>query len=213
VTGPFELGAIGGAGAPFGIERANLKFFPSEYHSQAPLFLALDLRNKVKIDEIEAIDVQTYYTAWSEIGSEPAKWDPKTRETADHSLAYLLALGFVDGRITAESFSDERIRDGKLRPLMQRIRVSENKDYTREFPGKLMTRIEVTPRGGERVSGLASYPKGHAKNPMSDADLEAKFDDLSHGVLAAGGRTLLQALWNVEQSAHIGETLALCAVR
>jgi 2-methylcitrate dehydratase len=214
VTGPFELGTLGGAGVPFGIERTNLKFFPSEYHSQAPLFIALDLRTKVRVEDIEAIDVQTYYTAWSEIGSEPEKWDPKTRETADHSLAYLLALGFVDGRIGPDSFSEERIRDPALRPLMQRIRVSENKDYTREFPGKLVTRIEVTTRDGERVSGLASYPKGHAKNPMTDADVEAKLADLSHEVLALERyNALLEALWNVDGAADIGETLALCAVR
>ena len=211
VTGPFELGTLGGAS--YGVERANLKFFPSEYHSQAPVFIALDLRGKVRVEDIEAIDVQTYYMAWSEIGSEPAKWEPKTRETADHSLPYLLALGFVDGRIGPESFSDERIRDPALRALMQRIRVSENKDYTREFPGKLMTRIEVTTRGGERVSALASYPKGHAKNPMSDADVEAKFADLSHDLLPAGRRTtLLQALWNVERAANIGAVLELSSV-
>ena len=214
VTGPFELGQLGGAGIPFGIERTSLKFFPSEYHSQAPLWLALDLRAKVRTEDIEAIDVQTYYLAYSEIGSEPEKWDPKTRETADHSLAYLLALGFVDGRIGPESFSDERIRDPALRPLMQRIRVSENKDYTSEFPGKLTTRLEVTTRGGERIAGTASYAKGHAKNPMSDADVEAKFDDLSRDVIAPGRRdALLKALWSVERATDIAEVLALCAVR
>ena len=214
VTGPFELGTFGGAGVPFGIERANLKFFPSEYHSQAPLFLALDLRTKVKVEDIEAIDVQTYYMVWSEIGSEPAKWDPKTRETADHSLPYLLALGLVDGRITADSFSDERISDPALRPLMQKIRVSENKDYTREFPGKLMTRIEITTRGGERVSGLASYPKGHARNPLTDADLEGKVIDLAHGVVTPERcKLMIQALWSVDHAANISDTLALCSVR
>src|SRR5688500_14526626 len=52
VTGRFELGKLGAANGSYGIERANLKFFPSEYHSQAPLFLALELRGKVKLDEI-----------------------------------------------------------------------------------------------------------------------------------------------------------------
>ena len=73
VTGKFQLGAMGGSTVPFGIERTNLKFFPSEYHSQAPLWIALELRKKVAVAEIDAINVQTYFTAWSEIGSEPAK--------------------------------------------------------------------------------------------------------------------------------------------
>src|SRR6185503_5656619 len=70
VTGPFELGRLAGKGEPFGIERTNLKFFPSEYHSQATLWIALNLRDKVRPEDIEAVDVQTYYTAYSEIGSE-----------------------------------------------------------------------------------------------------------------------------------------------
>jgi 2-methylcitrate dehydratase len=206
VTGRFELRALGGAA--FGIERSNLKFFPSEYHSQAPLFIALGLRDRVRIEDIEAIDVQTYWTAYSEIGSEPEKWTPKTRETADHSLPYLLALGFAEGRIGTDSFSDERIADPKLRELMQRIRISENKAFTAEFPAKLTTRIEVTTRSGERLVGDASYPKGHAKNPMNDADLEGKFAGLCAGLLGDVQReTMLNALWGVDKARTIGEVL------
>src|SRR5262245_10285921 len=134
VTGPFELGRLGAHGVPFGITRTNLKFCPSEYHSQAPLWIALELRNKVRLEDIDSIDVQTYYTAYSEIGSEPEKWNPQTRETADHSLPYLLALGLTEGRVNVDSFSDSRLRDPALRQLMQRIRIAENKDFTREFP-------------------------------------------------------------------------------
>jgi 2-methylcitrate dehydratase len=213
VTGPFELGPLGGDGVPFGIERTNLKFFPSEYHSQAPLWIALELREKVRVEDIESIDVETYYTAYSEIGSEPEKWEPKTRETADHSLPYLLALGLSDGRIDAESFSEARIGDPALRALMQRIRIAENPAYTREFPAKLMTRIEVTLRSGERVEGLASYPKGHAKNPMSDADVESKFAGLANDVLEPARRErLLRALWNIERSQNPSEVLDLCSI-
>lgn len=210
VTGPFELGRLGGKDAAFGIERTNLKFFPSEYHSQAPLWIALDLRSKVGVEEIESVDVETYYTAYSEIGSEPEKWAPKTRETADHSLPYLLALGLMEGRIGVDSFSEERMRDPALRALMQRIRISENKAFTGEFPSKLVTRIEVTTRSGERLTGTAAYPKGHAKNPMSDADVESKFADLSRDLLAPHQcDALLRALWDVDQAADVGKVLAL----
>src|SRR5437773_7398200 len=137
VTGPFELGALGGAGRPFAIERTNFKFFAAEYHAQAPLAVALALRSKVRADEIETLDVQIYAMAHSEIGSEPAKWDPRTRETADHSLPYMLAVALVDGRITPASFEPKRYLDPSLRPLMNRIRVAENPDLTRRFPGRL----------------------------------------------------------------------------
>jgi 2-methylcitrate dehydratase len=213
VTGPFELGRLGGEGIPFGVERSNFKFFPAEYHSQAPLWLALDLRKKVRVEEIAAIDVQTYYTAYSEIGSEPEKWDPQTRETADHSLPYLLALALTDGGIKVDSFSEERMRDPALRQLMQRIKIAENPEFTREFPAKLVTRIEVTARDGRRLVETASHPKGHAKNPMSDADIVDKFADLSGDLLAPARReALLQALWDIDQAADIIQVIDLIRV-
>lgn len=214
VTGPFQLGAMGGSEVPFGIERTNLKFFPSEYHSQAPLAVALELRKKVAIADIESINVQTYYTAWSEIGSEPAKWDPRTRETADHSLPYLLSLGLVDGRITVDSFSEQRIHDPLLRQLMNRIKITENKSFTQQFPGKLITEIEVLTRGGQRIVETAQYPKGHAKNPMTDADVEAKFSLLCEGLMEkAQQNALLKALWEIDQSADVSGLLDLLVIR
>ena len=213
VTGPFQIGRLGGNGTGFGVERTNLKFFPAEYHSQAPLWIALDLRRQVRCEDIEAIDVQTYYTAWSEIGSEPEKWNPQTRETADHSLPYLLGVALMDGGIRSDSFSDARMRDPALRGLMQRIRVSENPEFTREFPTKLVTRIEVTTRAGQRLSAIASYPKGHARNPMSDADVEGKFADLSRDLLpAARCAALLEALWKVDQAPAIASALDVVRV-
>src|SRR5437867_11836391 len=173
VTGPFELGTLGGAGRPFAIERTNFKFFAAEYHAQAPLAVALALRSKVRADEIETLDVQIYAMAHSEIGSEPAKWDPRTRETADHSLPYLLAVALRDGAITSASFELDRVLDPSLRPLMNKIRISEDEEFTRQFPVTLPSEIEVVTTTGERIVERSSYPKGHAQKPMTDHDVQA----------------------------------------
>ena len=98
-----------------------------------PFELAVNLRAQAPVADIESVQVQTYYMAYSEIGSEPQKWEPKTRETADHSLPYLLALAFADGRITPASF-DERASTGPALSFMPRIKIAENPDFTRQFP-------------------------------------------------------------------------------
>ena len=213
VTGPFQLGKLGGAGGAFGIERSNLKFFPAEYHSQAPLWVAMELRKKVRPEDIESIAIQTYYTAWSEIGSEPEKWDPQTRETADHSLPYLFSLGLVDGAIRADSFNEERLRDPRLRQLMPKITITENKDYTRDFPGRLTSRFEVKMRGGQTLVETTSYPKGHAKNPMNDADVESKFAGLTEGLLKPAQRdALVRAVRDIDKAQDVGSVLELVRV-
>jgi len=201
VTGPFEIGALGGRGRPFAIERTNFKFFAAEYHAQAPLATALALRRNVSVEEIETIDVQIYAMAYSEIGSEPAKWDPRTRETADHSLPYMLAVALRDGRITPASFEPQRYLDPSLRPLMNRIRVAESPEFTRRFPQELGSQIDVVTRSGQRFTARAEYPKGHARNPMTDDDVETKFRDLSLDVLGAERvNAALQALWHLDEA-------------
>jgi 2-methylcitrate dehydratase len=72
-----------------------------------------------------------------------------------------------------------------------------------------MSRIEVTTRSGRRHVEEASHPKGHARNPMSDADVEAKFAGLAHGLMskdAAGG--LVQALWAIDQAQDVSTVLS-----
>jgi len=150
VTRPFDLPPLGNNDRGFGIERTGIKFFPTEYHSQIPLGLALKLRQSIAPGDIEQVHAETYHLAWSEIGSEPEKWDPKTRETADHSLPYMLAAALQDGSISLATFEDARIRDPSLRPLMNRIKVSENAEFTLAFPRAMMNRIEIVTRSGQR---------------------------------------------------------------
>jgi len=210
VTGPFDLGDLGGAARPFAIERTNFKFFAAEYHAQAPLAIALGLRDRVRAEEIEALEVQIYAMAHSEIGSEPAKWDPRTRETADHSLPYMLAVALVDGRLTPASFEPKRYLDPSLRPLMNRIRVVEDPELTRRFPQELASRLEVVTRSGQRFTERADYPKGHARNPMTDADVERKFLDLSGAALGgAQSAGVLEALWRLDEVLKMGAVVDL----
>jgi 2-methylcitrate dehydratase len=208
VSGRFELGALGGGDKTFAIERTNFKSFATEYHAQAPVALALGLRSKVGVDEIEAVDVRIYAMAHSEIASEPAKWDPRTRETADHSLPYMLAVALTDGRIGPASFEPKRYLDPALRPLMNRIRVVADDEFTRRFPGELPSEVSVLTRSGQRLVERAVYPKGHARNPMTDADVVAKFRDLSADVLPpARVDTALAELWRLPDCPRIGSLL------
>ena len=119
-------------------------------------------------------------------GSEPEKWDPRSRETADHSLPYLIAVALRDGAVTPDSFAMERVLDPDLRPLMRKVNVSENPEFTRQHPPAQMARLEVVTKSGARFSEECSYPKGHCENPLTDEELEKKFHGLAQVVLDAG---------------------------
>jgi len=209
ITGPFELKLPVQPGA-FVLENVCTKTRPAEYNSQGPLDLILDMRDRVDLDDIERIDVETYWLTYSEIGSEPAKWDPQTRETADHSLPYLLAVALVDGEIDLQSFTLERISDPRLRPLMNRIHITENKDFSQRFPAELMCRISIRSQSGGTITEDRAYPRGHARDPWGDAEVNRKFDglvDLRGQAGAAICRGVREALWEFDAVSNVSPVL------
>jgi 2-methylcitrate dehydratase len=209
VTGPFELEMPVKPDA-FVIEQIHTKYRPAEYNAQGPLDLIIRLRDRVRLEDIERIDLETYWLAYSEIGMEPQKWDPQTRETADHSLPYMLAVALVDGDLTRESFSAERIRDPLLRPLMNRIHIAENQEHNTRFPAELPCRIAIRLTDGSEIVDEIAWPKGHLRNPVSDAEIDRKFDGLVRGKSDADTKVcedLRAALWSFEAVAEVEAVL------
>jgi 2-methylcitrate dehydratase len=162
--------------------------------------LALELCSQVAVSDITALRLHGYRAAVSSVATEPEKWDPQPRETADHSIPYLVAVAFHDGAVTSASFTPERVRDPALRPLIAKMTIDEDKDFTQRFPQEGNCRTEVTTISGQRLVAHTAYPKGHQRHPLSDAELEAKFRRLAEAVLTEQQRsTALELLWAVER--------------
>ena len=207
----FELGELA-QNSGFAITRSNLKYFLSEYHSQAPIAVALELSQGINPEEIESVVIHTYWFAWSEIGSEPEKWHPTTRESADHSLPFIIAAVLIDREFSDAVFSDERLRDPRIHALADKISVEEDKEFTARFPQGIPSRIEVRMRGGTTKSGSVDYPRGHVKNPMTDEEVIYKFKSLSSRVLNAKGvEEVLERAWDLENARTVRGLLeAMC---
>jgi 2-methylcitrate dehydratase len=209
VTGAFEL-ELPVQPDTFVVEQIATKTRPAEYNAQGPIDLMLELRELMALDDIEAIEVETYRLAYHEIGSDPAKWDPRTRETADHSLPYLLAVALVDGSIDTDSASEARVRDPRLRPLMNRIRITENAEFTERFPDEISARLTVRMRNGEEIARQTSYPRGHHRNPLSDDEIDQKYVQLTLGRSPADDaicEALRASLWQLTDVKDIGEVM------
>ncbi len=111
VTGALRLEGFGhaGAGVPLKIADTSIKYLPAQIHTQAGAAMALEMRDALDLDDIERIRIRTCAVAVRNAAGEPGKWDPKTRETADHSLPYVVAAALTDGALTLASFDDRRI--------------------------------------------------------------------------------------------------------
>jgi 2-methylcitrate dehydratase len=198
------LQQLGGGREPFRITATSFKGFPSQIHTQGPIGLALELRPQLDTSEIAAIRLRTYRTAVRSAATDPQKWDPHTRETADHSIPYLVATAFQDGSVTPASFAPDRIRDPALRQLIAKMTIEEDAEFTERFPGELNCRMEVTSASGRRLIAATAYPKGHQQNPLKDAELEAKFRHLADGILPEPQcRAALTHLWSLEEASNL----------
>jgi 2-methylcitrate dehydratase len=196
--------AFGGGAKPFRITAISFKAYPSVVHTQGPIGLVLDLRQQVVTAEIESVHVATYGEAVRRTATEAEKWDPKTRETADHSIPYLVAAAFQDGEVTPATFSPSRVQDPALRPLIKKLKVVEEPAFTRRYPAESCTRIEVTTTDGRRLAAETSHPKGHYRNPLTDGEVEAKFRGLASGALGVEGcDRVLAEVWDLENSATL----------
>ena len=205
----FELGTFGGKGVPFKVEGTFFKFLPTNYSGQLPTGTALELRQQVKYQDIESIVVHLvsrYAVSRAEHGE---LWDPRSRETADHSLPYQIGAALVDGQITPKTFSPERFRDPAILGVVDKVRLEPDDAYTAVFPQTFNCRFEVKLKSGELVKLHRTNPKGHPRNPMSDKDIEEKFLRQAEGVLPEHqSRRLLDQLWNLEK---LGDLNALFA--
>ena len=210
--GPVELPHFGGDGQRFKIEDAKHKYFPTDYEAQCAVHPALELRQLIggRVEEIEKVTVDTYDLAVDVAADSPDKWHPTTRETADHSIPYVIAVALTKGTIWLDDFTEESIRNPELHSLMQKIEVRRNKEYTRAYPDSYWFHIELVTKSGERHVREIQYAKGHPKNPMSDEEINTKFRRLAQPVLKPDRiDQILERLWHLEEVRDIRELLTL----
>lgn len=196
---PVEIEAMGDDEEPFRIVDTIFKFYPSQIHTQAPIDLAIQLHERVQPDDIASIKIQSYNSAVSSASTEPEKWDPKTRETADHSIPFLTAVGLRDGSVTPATFAPDRIADAGLRTIINKMRIDENPEFTERYPEQYNCRIEVIKSNGQTEVASTSYPKGHGKNPLSDAEVDGKFKRLACPTITEQQcEQALELIWSLE---------------
>jgi len=131
------------------LQRMGFKRYPAEGSSQATLDLIPDMRAFAKVDEIERIE--HWLGGLGEIADAP-KWDPRNRETADHSMPYILARALIDGEIYLGSFTEAKFRDPAALALMQKITMSQGVG----FSGNAPARTVITKKNGEKKEFNAS---------------------------------------------------------
>ena len=199
-------------GESWRIEQCGMKAFPTEALTHTPLSAVLELVKKHDLTpkHIAKVQVRTLARA-VDILADPSKYDPHTKETADHSLPYCVAAAIVDRQLTPAQFTQEKIENPLIRAQLNKVEVVADDEIEKVFPELQRAAVAIITTNGDRYDTLLDYPKGDFRNPLSDEELEQKFDALAAALQSARARReLKRAVWQLEDLQSVSMLMDLC---
>jgi len=202
---------------PSKVLETSIKYWPVEYHSMSAVEAALRIREKtgpLKPEDIEEVTVKTFTVSYRIIVEDPEKWDPKTRETADHSLPYIVSAALLDGRIWMDTFKPERVLAEDVRKVMRKMRIEVDPEYDKIYPVGIANRVKVRTVDGRVYEEESIYPPGHYKNMLSVEQVEEKFWKIARGLVdEVKASRFLNEAWRLEDVKDIGRLMRLIVVK
>jgi 2-methylcitrate dehydratase len=205
---------LDGLGEKFLITDCGYKAFPTEALTHQPMSAVLNIMQNhgLVAEDLQKIHIQTTARG-ADILSDPSKYDPQTKETADHSLPYCLAAAAADGGVYPSSFSEEKLFDPRIRTLLGKIEVVANMEIDAMFPGTKRAIATITTNDGREFVETVDHAKGSPQNPLSDEELIAKFRANAQGVIDASRQdAIIQATWEFDDCPDVGRYMKLLVV-
>ncbi|MFZ2875643.1 MAG: MmgE/PrpD family protein [Phycisphaerales bacterium] len=202
------------ADSHYRINDCGMKSFPIEALSHAPLTAMMKCvkENNIKPADVAEIKVEVIARA-ADILGDPHKYRPDSKETADHSLPYCMAVGLVDGMVTPLQFKEERVLDKSLIPVMDMVKVVANDEFEALFPKFQPSRVTITTKDGRSFAKRVDVPKGDPRDPMTAEEIGVKFHALGDSVIGKDRcNRLADMILKLETLANAGD-LAKAAVR
>jgi len=163
-------------GEEFLITQCGFKAFPTEALTHQPITATLELmlENKITSRDVKQVVVETTKRG-VDILSDEGKYHPKTKETADHSLPYCIAVAVAKGNVLPSDFEEKALQDESVLELIPRIKVIANPEIDSIFPKVKRTIIAITTADGRTFKRQEDFAKGQPERPLSEHELIAKF--------------------------------------
>ena len=190
-----------GLGEDWRITQCGMKAFPTEALTHTPISAVLSLvkDNDLKPADIAKVHIRTTARG-ADILSDPSKYDPRTKETADHSLPYVVAAAIADRQVTPLQFTPAKINDATIRAQLNKIVVVADPEIEKVFPALQRVVVKITTVNGREFEKQLDFPKGDPRNPLSDAEIEEKFTALADPVMSRSAQDVVKdAVWNLEK--------------
>jgi 2-methylcitrate dehydratase len=180
VTGPFT---IDWASEDLeSVRRTIIKKHNAEIHSQSAIDAAIEIAGRPEFDPaaVKEVRITTFQVAFDIIGGgeEGDKHSIRTKEEADHSLPYLVAVALLDGLVEPAQLAPARIVADDVQRLLRIVEVHPADEFTARFPAEMPSRVEVYLDDGTRLSAQASSYRGSVADPLDWNAAMAKYTRL-----------------------------------
>ena len=182
-----------GLGAHYEIAVNSYKPFPCGVliHPAIDGCLRLRAEHRLVPGEIERIELRVHPLVLELTG----KRIPRTGLDGKFSVYHAVAAAIVRGRVGQTEFSDSAVQDPATVALRERVVAIVDRSIAEH-----QVRIEITRKDGRKIEKYIEHAIGSARNPMSDAQLEAKFSGLAEGILPAQRvRRLMDMCWTIDR--------------
>jgi len=209
LEGPVGLGAVmsngarwdtatQGLGEVYNITRITHKVHACCGHQFPAIDAALALcsQHGIEAESIATIHIATYQDAIDATG----RFDPSTAYEAKFSLPYVVSHAIVHGAVRLDAFEPERVNHPLLRSLMRRCTLEADPALSAGFPSQRAARVTITTKDAKQFTHFAPHRRGDPESPLSDEDLNAKFDDLCAPVIGLEcTRQLRDRVWRLDE--------------
>ena len=185
------------------VTQVTMKRWPVGSRAQSAIQAALAARAMVgdptRIKEVRvSVDPSAYEHL---VRSRKDPWRPISRETADHSLPFIVATAVLDGYVTAQSFSPGRVLDAGRQSFLHKVSITPggraaSGGVAEGYASVYRTEVQIEMLDGTTVSGAGDVPPGHPDNPLSQRDLEDKLRESAADDVDVG--PLTKSLWTLE---------------
>lgn len=189
----------------------TMKRWPVGSRAQGAIQAALEARNQIaSAADIREVRVFTQKGVHEHlVARREAPWTPHSRETADHSLPYIVGAALLDGVINPGSFEPDVVREPARQAFLRKIKVSVEDALDAAPTGQFLARVELEMEDGRILHGRALPPPGHPSQPFGEADVVAKLEENAKATLGTGGiARLVAAVRGIEAAAGIGPLVA-----
>ncbi|MBI2986826.1 MAG: MmgE/PrpD family protein [Deltaproteobacteria bacterium] len=175
--------AVRGFGNPYRMvdPGITIKKYPAQTTTHWCIDAALRLREQHHLDpsQLHKVVARVGRPNWS------AHWPkPTSGLEGKFSIHYTVALALLDGKVTIDSFSDERRFSADIEEMLGKITIIEDETIP---PGlnfaTTWATVAITLRDGQVLEARCDVPRGRWDNPLTREERLAKFHDCARRVL------------------------------